>query len=225
MRNAVDFKVIWLFGDSNTGKSHYAAKYAEARNEAAYFSANSSDFLGEYKGQPIVVLDDLRGCDMRLCQLLKLLDPNVQTAQKSRYKDKYLLSHTLFITSPVPPEKMYDWDNVSGGEGSKLNAMNQLLRRIDTVIEFKKDDMIESAIIAVEWGNTEKYGRAEILHRNTNPYAAALYFMRNPNAAKELWLRKKFEETKDPMYADALRVLCGGSMCDEELGEDEELPL
>lgn len=225
MRNAVQFKVIWLFGGSNTGKSHYAAKYAEGRNEAAYFSANSSDFLGEYKGQPIVVLDDLRGCDMRFSELLKLLDPNVQTAQKSRYKDKYLLCHTLFITSPEPPETMYDWDNIKKGEGSKLNAMNQLMRRIDTVIEFKKDDMIESAIIASAYGNTEKYDRVEILHRNVNPYAAALYFMNNPNAAKELWLRKKFEETHDPMYADALRGLCGGSVCDEELGDDEELPL
>lgn len=120
---------------------------------------------------------------------------------------------------------MYDWDNVSRGEGSKLNAMNQLMRRIDTVIEFKKDDMIESAIIPIVWGNTEKYERVEVLHRNCNPYATALYFMKNPDAAKELWLRKKFEETHDPMYADALRGLCGGSVCDEELGEDEELPL
>lgn len=223
-------KVIWLFGRSGMGKSHYVSDWCERNKQVCYWCSNSTDLLGEYKGEPVVCIDDIRGSDMRFSQLLKLLDPNVQTAQKSRYKDKYLYCHTLFITSPVAPENVYKWyktDDSNEAEGSELNAVNQLMRRIFQVMEFKEDCISEYAVYKKEHGNTYKYECMLMFTNSGNDYAdQSLLGVKGTEAAfRERWFRERYEETGDIKYLDALRGQCGKSLCTEEINDDEELPL
>lgn len=223
-------KVIWLFGRSGMGKSHYVSDWCERNKQVCYWCSNSTDLLGEYKGEPVVCIDDIRGSDMRFSQLLKLLDPNVQTAQKSRYKDKYLYCHTLFITSPVAPENVYKWyksENNNEAEGSELNAVNQLMRRIFQVMEFKQECISEYAVYKKPYGQTYKYECMLMFTTSGNDYAdqSLLGVKGTEEAFREQWFRDRYEETHDIRYLDALRGQCGKSLCTEELNDDEDLPL
>lgn len=123
--------VIWIWGDSSTGKTKLAKKYATQFGDNYYFSGSSRDPFQRYEGQNIIILDELRPKNIDYSDLLKILDPyNDEAMAASRYFDKPLTASYFIITSPYSPKSFYD-ELVNRGEVLvSIVKFEQLARRL-----------------------------------------------------------------------------------------------
>ena len=109
-----NMEVFYISGYSGTGKTFFSKKFAmeKYKENEIYVSSSGADILGEYKGQPCIILDDLRS-EMGLNgfkpnDLLKLLDNNTTSSVKSRYRNKNLFNcELLIITSVLTPLQFF----------------------------------------------------------------------------------------------------------------------
>lgn len=96
-----NMQVIYITGDSGTGKTSLAKYFAEKRGFDYFVSSSSNDLFYGYGGQPCVILDDVRGSLMQFSDWLKLLDNNVNSTVKARYNNKNLSECKLMILTSV----------------------------------------------------------------------------------------------------------------------------
>lgn len=94
-----DMECIFIAGPSQCGKTTLAKKIASRKGKAYFFSSASNDPLFGYKGQPVVILDELRPDCMGFSDLLKMLDNHTTSTAKARYKNAYLRCELIIITS------------------------------------------------------------------------------------------------------------------------------
>lgn len=129
--------VVYIYGDSGTGKTTYA-KYIASRNGYSvhqwFISGSGDDFLDGYRGEPCVILDDVRGSSMPLTMLLKLTDNHTSSSVRSRYSNKVLRCKLLIITSIFEPSEFYSQVFKDMGE-----QFHQFMRRLGMVIELDSD--------------------------------------------------------------------------------------
>lgn len=119
-----DFKpeVIWICGDTGKGKSKLARELCAG--EDTYYKDHTKWWDG-YDGHDNVVMDDFRASNMKLNELLKILDRyEHRIEQKGTFRQ--LLAKKIVITSVYHPNQAYRWDD---------EPCQQLLRRIDRIIE------------------------------------------------------------------------------------------
>lgn len=102
-----NMQVIYIYGASGTGKSTMARQLCEKKGLSYYCSSSSNDVLDGYKGQDALIIDDARGGDMRLSDLLKLTDNYYGSTVKSRYSNKVLECKLLIITTIVDVDQFY----------------------------------------------------------------------------------------------------------------------
>ena len=143
--------VIYIWGDSGTGKTTYAKKCAEDRNLSMFISSGGSDFLDGYNGQECIILDDFRGSNAPLNVVLKLLDNNTCSSVPSRYRNKSISECKLIIiTTILPMEKMFS-------DVFELNfePLDQFKRRCGLVMHFTMDE-IETSLYNSNLGDYEK---------------------------------------------------------------------
>lgn len=123
--------VIWLWGESSTGKTKLAKGYAAQFGDNYYFSGSSRDPFQRYEGQNIIILDELRPKNMDYSDLLKMLDPyNDEAMAASRYFDKPLMANYFIITSPYNPKAFYDELVKRGHVLISVDKFEQLARRL-----------------------------------------------------------------------------------------------
>lgn len=134
--------VIFMTGDSGTGKTTYAKEIAKQRGFSVYVSSGSNDVLDDYKGQDCLILDDLRPSCMGLSDLLKMLDNNTTSSVKSRYKNKVLECKLIIITTTLSIDNFFS--NVFMEEHE---TVVQLKRRCKLHIRFTKDKMYQKVWI------------------------------------------------------------------------------
>lgn len=125
---------VYIWGDSATGKTSYAKDTCEQMHQPYFVSSGSNDVLDGYKGQPCIILDDLRPSCMGLSDLLKMLDNNTSSSVKSRYKNKAIECEKIIITTTLPIEKFFDGVFESDNETSV-----QLQRRCGILIHMDMD--------------------------------------------------------------------------------------
>ena len=132
--------VVYIWGDSGTGKTTYAKRCAEDRNLSMFISSGGSDFLDGYNGQECIILDDFRGSSVPLNVILKLLDNNTCSSVPSRYRNKSISECKLIIiTTILPMEKMFS-------DVFELNSepLDQFKRRCRLVMHFTLDNIVTS---------------------------------------------------------------------------------
>lgn len=125
--------VYYLQGDAGCGKTTYAKRIAKElgyRQEDIFISNASEDILGDYLGQPVIILDDFRASNMQMSYVLKLLDNNTACSVKSRYYDKTNLAEVIIITTVIRLEKFYN------SFSEHTEPKEQLMRRITYLYEF-----------------------------------------------------------------------------------------
>lgn len=125
-------KIIWLYGETGTGKSKWAKEYVK---EKSYWKANRSDkWWDGYDGQDIVWIDDLRGDWCKFHDMLTYADMyEVKVEVKGGYRQ--LRCNEIIVTCPYRPEDV--WKN--------QEDMKQLIRRIKSILYFTKDGTVEQA--------------------------------------------------------------------------------
>ncbi len=140
-----DMQIIFIYGDSGSGKSTYAELYAKMLCEKKGYrdfarSSASNDILQDYMGEDILILDDYRDVDEmtgkseNLSDTLKMLDPHYASSSKSRYTNKTFRGKLVIITSTKDPLRWF--------EGTKEQRW-QFFRRISMLIEIDKDQVTE----------------------------------------------------------------------------------
>ncbi|EHQ8213636.1 hypothetical protein KSO28_000519 [Listeria monocytogenes] len=135
--------VIYIYGQSGTGKTRLAKDYAEKSDSDYFFTGSSRDPFQLYEGQSTIILDELRPSTFPYNDLLKLLDPfNTRSNAPSRYFDKLLTADLIINTSPYSPKEFYQRIIKSDKHfDEKIDSYYQLARRLGLVIFMTKDYM------------------------------------------------------------------------------------
>lgn len=129
-----DMQCLFFTGDSGTGKTTYAKYFCEQKKLSYFISSGSNDPLDGYKGEDVVILDDIRGENHNVSDLLKLLDNNTASTVKSRYSNKFLECQYIIITSVQNPEQFFQSCFSYNNE-----TIVQLKRRCQIKAVFTKD--------------------------------------------------------------------------------------
>lgn len=129
-----DMKVIYIYGESGSGKTTYAKELAAQSGYSYYVSSGSNDLLDNYKGQDCLILDDIRPNFIDVSDLLKLLDNHTSSTVKSRYKNKLLECKLVIITTSVSMEVFFR--RLIGADVAE--SLKQLRRRCEVYIKMTK---------------------------------------------------------------------------------------
>lgn len=127
-------EVIFIFGDTGTGKTTLAKLLAQADNKDFYISSSGSDPMGDYMGEKVLILDDVREETFSLVEWLKLLDNNTNSAIRSRYNNKVFTGDTIYITSASNPVFWF--------LGTHENR-NQFFRRVTQFIHVTSEKVMQ----------------------------------------------------------------------------------
>jgi tRNA A37 threonylcarbamoyladenosine biosynthesis protein TsaE len=128
-------RVLYVFGESGTGKTTYAKKIARNEGFQSYVSGGSNDPLQDYKGEECLILDDYRADEQKAADIVKMLDNHTASNVKSRYKNKSLAECKLIIiTSVYTPEEWWERVHMSHKE-----PIIQFKRRIEAIYEMSKE--------------------------------------------------------------------------------------
>ena len=182
-------KCVFITGESGSGKTTYAKKWCESRGYSYVVSGSSNDPLECYKGQDVLILDDLRGSSFTFSDLLKILDNNTNSLAKSRYYNKFLECEYIIITSIVPIDEFYT--NLFEHETEPLT---QLKRRCTTYIEMNRE------IVKFFTYNKDKedYDLVDV-RKNDCPYLESEIVDDTVNEFAELYSKvENFDTIKDP---------------------------
>ena len=128
-------EVIYITGNSGSGKTTYAKMIAE-KTGSYFISGSSNDFLEGYKGEDVIILDDLRGSCISASDLFKMLDNNTGSLVKSRYRNKFLECKKIIITSVLPIDEFY-----KGLFENENEPIKQFKRRCKTYIIMNREFM------------------------------------------------------------------------------------
>lgn len=132
-----NMNVMYFFGESGTGKTTWAKVLAKQKGYSVFVSGSSNDPLEGYQGQECVILDDVRGSDWKINDLLKMLDNNTNSLVKSRYSNKLLNDCKLMILTSVQPiEDLYSTLKEHDSE-----PIEQLKRRCTDMVQFTDTTM------------------------------------------------------------------------------------
>ena len=123
--------VIYVFGETSTGKTTFVKDYCQRLSLSLCVSSSSNDPLQDYKGEDVLLLDDLKKDAFSYQDMLKILDNHTKSTAKSRYVNKIFMGATIFITSI---SSLYDWYFDETSESKK-----QLYRRIKELYKFDKN--------------------------------------------------------------------------------------
>jgi len=124
-----EIKVYFFSGATATGKTTFAKTWCKKLGLSCCVSSSSNDPFQDYKGEDVLILDDMRDTDFKLNDLLKILDNHTKSTSKSRYNNKGFIGSMIIITSCVPLDEWYIRDCVE----DKL----QLKRRVSTLFKFQ----------------------------------------------------------------------------------------
>jgi len=126
-----DINVMFISGAAGLGKTTFAKNYAEKFKKSYCISSSSNDPLQDYKGEDILILDDLREDSFKFHDFIKLLDNHTLSSSKSRYHNKPFIGDTIIITSVKP---LSDWYFFETSEDK-----HQLYRRVRLLYKFTPD--------------------------------------------------------------------------------------
>jgi hypothetical protein len=132
-------KGFWYYGKTGTGKSVEAWKQAKAYvnddlDQIYQYNTEDKGWWQGYAGQKVVIIDELRGSDIKFKNLLTWCDIHpVMVTARNATNQVPLLAERIYITSCMPPEDAY-----SGM--AQTDSIDQLRRRFK-VVQFHKFEL------------------------------------------------------------------------------------
>ena len=143
---------LWLHGDTSVGKSLLCKLLAGRQQLPIYFTSTGGDPFGEYHGEDIVVLDDLRPeKPFSFESLLKIIDPYNVCAVQSRYHNKYLTCKQIIVTSPMSPEQYAAQSYLQGENAAQLyRRLSEVWKVTQSDINISKYDLGLRSFVAID---------------------------------------------------------------------------
>lgn len=126
-----NISVVFISGNTGQGKTTFAKQYCERRGLTYCVSSASNDPVQDYRGQEVLILDDMRDDSFKYHDLLKLLDNHTKSTAHSRYYNKVFTGSLIIITSTRP---INDWYFKKTAEDK-----HQLYRRVKQWYKFDKE--------------------------------------------------------------------------------------
>ena len=129
--NNIPTVVIWLWGNSDTGKTSMAKEMATSSGQPYYLSGSSRGMWDNYdSNMHIAILDECRPEMFETYRdMLSILDPYQERAvAPARYYDRELALDTIIITSVYDPYAFYK--HMIEPEKRNVDSFRQLERRI-----------------------------------------------------------------------------------------------
>ena len=123
MKKNRNLSVIFINGESGSGKTLFAKYIAEKHGYDYSISSSNNDILQDYNGEECLILDDVRDSSLSFTDMLKLLDNHTNSTIASRYTNKSVAPVKLIIMTSVVP--LIDFYKNHDNEPKK-----QLYRRI-----------------------------------------------------------------------------------------------
>lgn len=123
-------KCVWYWGKTGVGKSHKAFEGYTPDTHFVY--PNDNGWWDKYTQQGTVIINDFRG-EIPYNILLQMIDKYPFDVKRRNREPMPFISHTVIITSSLPPDKIYK-------NREAEDHIEQLLRRTE-VIELKLDDV------------------------------------------------------------------------------------
>lgn len=150
----------FIYGGTGTGKTTFVKDYCTKNKLSLCISSSSNDPFQDYKGEDVLLLDDLRDTAFEYADLLKILDCHTKSTSKSRYHNKFFLGKQIFITSSLALDFWYPLQ--------ESRARLQMYRRIPNYWIFTMDK-IKHFVFSID---AFKYlEREEYLNPIKNKYA------------------------------------------------------
>lgn len=127
--------VIYIQGKPGIGKSYLAGEIVEKICEeserlgyegVSVYSASASNSFDEYKGEEILLLDDLRPNSLDRADWLKVLDPMNKSRISARYRNKVIASRVIVLTNTETAEQFF--------KNIKNEDLDQYIRRINLIV-------------------------------------------------------------------------------------------
>ena len=134
-KREVDRNVIFLCGKPGLGKSHYPITFCEQNGlnpDRDMCWSSNNDFVQNYIGQKVLLLDDYRPEILPFNTWLNVLDNSLNNYVKSRYHDRMITADFILITTTVP---FNDWIDFFRKRYPKED-MYQFSRRVNYLYEF-----------------------------------------------------------------------------------------
>lgn len=128
-----NINVIILTGATGTYKTTYAKHYCTNSKKSFCISSSSNDPMQDYKGEDVLILDDIRDSTFKFHDLLKILDNHTNSTVQSRYYNKAFIGDTIIITSSQPISEWYF--------NLDREDKEQLYRRIGTQMQFTRENI------------------------------------------------------------------------------------
>lgn len=123
-------EVVWLYGTTGTGKSHYVRNNEVNWKQTVWWSGKSLRWWQGYNNQEITVFDDFRADFCTFHELLRILDENPYTVEV-KGGSRELNSKRMYITCPYHPKDVYS---------KTTEEIQQLIRRIHRILHCTKVD-------------------------------------------------------------------------------------
>jgi len=161
-------RVIWIYGESGTGKTSFAKKYAESAGQDYFVSGSSRDVFQRYAGQHTMILDELRPNTIPYQDFLRITDPfgaSSVVMAPSRYSDKALACDLIIITTPYSPFEYYG--ELNDLSTSFVDSFEQLYRRITLTMV-----MSETEIMVAHYDEKQYKYVPDPTTSRPNPYSA-----------------------------------------------------
>lgn len=195
--------VIFMSGPTGVGKTTFAKSYCDTMRKQCCVSSSSNDPLQDYKGEDVLIMDDLRDTAFAFSDLLKFLDNHTKSTGRSRYHNKAFIGDTIIITSSRPITDWYFNESPSD--------RRQLYRRVRCWYKFT-----EERIYAFEY--SDKTYRYEPAGSSINPVTMDM------RKQAKLALKLFDDMGMEFVPADRKALEDAANMSDEDLSKFMDLP-
>lgn len=142
-------QVVFIHGPAGVGKTQFAKYFIEHTISAALnhgerwqlYRAATTNPLDDWRGEEVMILDDLRAGAMDANDWLLLLDPYNASPARARYKNKAEVAPRLIvITATIEPIEFFFY---ARQKGNVDEALDQFIRRLQSVVKvYREDDVL-----------------------------------------------------------------------------------
>lgn len=158
--------IYFVTGHSGSGKTYaaqqlaagFVAQAGQHGERWGVYDAATNNPLDDWKGEEVVLLNDLRADAMTATEWLLLLDPNTASPAAARYKNKLNVApRVIIVTAVLHPYDFFARVKNKGGEGE---VVDQFIRRLGNIVHvIETDGLLDGRAYVVQ--QIVKYVRAD----------------------------------------------------------------